>query len=187
MHCPQCGQQQVSDSLRFCSRCGFPLEGVIYLLGSGGALPVHVPAAGSSEMSPRRKGVRQGAVLFLAGAVLVPVLGVLNGFTQGPNLLDILVPLAAIIFFVGGLMRMLFAALFEEGMTTHRPTFTSSYAPPPVPSQLSGAQHGAALPPAPANAATGWRPRPNTAEIRQPSSVTENTTRLLDKDEPKNR
>ena len=187
MYCPQCGQQQVSDSLRFCSRCGFPLEGVIYLLGSGGALPVHLPTAGSGEMSPRRKGVRQGAVLLLAGTVLVPVLGVINSFSQGPGLLDILVPLAAIIFFVGGLMRMLFAALFEEGAATRPPTFTSSYAPPPVPNQLSGAQHASALPPAPANAATGWRPRPNTAEIRQPSSVTENTTRLLDKDEPRNR
>ncbi len=185
MYCPQCGQQQVSDNLRFCSRCGFPLEGVVYLLGSGGTLPV--PNAGSREMSPRRKGVRQGAILFLAGAVLVPVLGVINSFSHGPNLLDILVPLAAILFFVGGLMRMLFAAVFEEGAATQRHTFTSSYAPPHIPSQLSGAHHGPALPPAPASAAIGWRARPNTAEIRQPSSVTENTTRLLDKDEPKNR
>lgn len=184
MYCPQCGQQQVSDSLRFCSRCGFPLEGVLQLLGSGGALPFYPPASGPREMSARRKGVRQGAALFLAGAVMVPVLGVINSFTHGPNLLDILVPLAAIIFFVGGLMRMLFAALFEEGAPRHH-IVTTSHAPPPI-SQL-GSHAPAALPLAQNNPATGWRSRPITSEIRPPSSVTENTTRLLDKDDPANR
>lgn len=185
MYCPQCGQQQVSDNLRFCSRCGFPLEGVLQLLGSGGALPMYQPATGPREMSARRKGVRQGAMLFLAGAVLVPMLGVIYSFTHGPNLLDILVPLAAIIFFLGGLMRMLFAALFEEGAPKHHHIVTTSYAPPPIPQ--FGSRVPTALPPAPGNPATGWRPRPNTSEIRQPSSVTENTTRLLDKDDPGNR
>lgn len=185
MYCPQCGQQQVSDSLRFCSRCGFPLEGVLQLLGSGGSLPFYQPTGGPREMSARRKGVRQGAALFLTGAVLVPILGVINGFTHGPNMLDILVPLAAILFFLGGLMRMLFAALFEEGAVTQHQVVTTSYAPPPI-SQLSAPAHGV-LPPAPANSPTAWRPRPNTSEIRQPASVTENTTRLLDKEEPTNR
>jgi len=180
MYCPQCGQQQVSDSLRFCSRCGFPLEGVLQLLGSGGALPFYQPPSGPREMSARRKGVRQGAALFLAGAVLVPMLGILNGFIHGPSLLDILVPLAAVIFFLGGLMRMLFAAVFEEGAPRHH-IVTTSYAPPTI-SQL-GTHAPAALPPAQNTSATGWRSRPITAEIRQPSSVTENTTRLLDKDE----
>ncbi|CAN5776316.1 hypothetical protein BH18ACI4_BH18ACI4_16370 [soil metagenome] len=184
MYCPQCGQQQVSDSLRFCSRCGFPLEGVLQLLGSGGALPSYLPS-GPREMSARRKGVRQGAALVLAGAVMVPVLGLINSFTHGPSLLDILVPLAAIIFFVGGLMRMLFVALFEEGAPKHHHIVSTSYAPPPI-SQL-GTYAPAALPPAQTNPATGWRSHPITAEIRQPSSVTENTTRLLDKDDPANR
>jgi hypothetical protein len=135
-------------------------------------------------MSARRKGVRQGAALFLAGAVMVPVLGVINSFTHGPTLLDILVPLAAIIFFLGGLMRMLFAALFEEGAPKTHHIVTTSYAPLPI--SQPGA-HAPALPPAQNNPATGWRPRPNTSEIRQPSSVTENTTRLLDKNDPEHR
>ncbi|HET6890453.1 MAG TPA: hypothetical protein VFH31_05070, partial [Pyrinomonadaceae bacterium] len=87
---------------------------MLQLLASGGILPFYEPA-GPREMSPRRKGVRQGGMLLLVGAVLVPVLGLISSFTVGPNLLDILVPLAAIIFFVGGLVRMLFAAIFEEG------------------------------------------------------------------------
>jgi hypothetical protein len=184
MYCPQCGQQQVSDNLRFCSRCGFPLEGVLQLLGSGGALPFYQPA-GPREMSARRKGVRQGAALFLAGVVFVPTLAIFNEFIQGPNLLDILVPLAAVIFFLGGLMRMLFAALFEEGAPRPQHIVTTSYAPVPV-AQL-GMHAPASLPPAQNNPAAAWRPRRNTAEVRQPPSVTENTTRLLDKDEPGNR
>ena len=175
MHCPQCGQQQVSGVIRFCSRCGFPLEGVIHLLANGGALPVYQSAEEPKEMSPRKKGVRQGGVLFLAGAVLVPVLGVLNANLNFD--ITMLVALAAIICFVGGLMRLLFAAIFEEGAPQPRPV----YGPPIMPSQLS-APTRAALPPPSVNTSPGWRSRPNTAEMFQPPSVTENTTRLLDKE-----
>jgi hypothetical protein len=142
-------------------------------------------SSGPREMSARRKGVRQGAALFLAGTVMVPVLGILNAFIHGPNMLDILVPMAAVIFFLGGLMRMLFAGLFEEGAPRLHHIMPTAYAPFPV-SQL-GASAPAGLPPAQHHPAPAWRPHPNTAEVRQPSSVTENTTRLLDKDEPRNR
>jgi hypothetical protein len=37
------------------------------------------------------------------------------------------------------------------------------------------------------NPAQAWNPRPNTAEIFTPPSVTENTTRLLQKEEPEDR
>lgn len=186
MYCPQCGQQQLSENLRFCSRCGFPLEGVIHLLGSGGTLAFYQAPTEAGEMSPKRRGVRQGAILFLVGAVLLPVLGVIYNFTQGDNLLDILVPLAAILFFLGGLMRMLFAAIFEQGARPQPRTVMPPSFVPPIPAHFSAPAHGS-LPPAPANPAAGWRPRPEIPEIRQPSSVTENTTRLLDKDEPINR
>lgn len=185
MYCPQCGQQQVSDSLRFCSRCGFPLEGVLVLLGNGGALPVYQAPDEPREMSAKRKGVRQGGVLLLAGVVLVPALGLMDSFTQGFDILDILFPLAAILFFVGGLMRMLFAGIFEEGAKPRPPRMMGSYAPP-MPSHLA-ASHRPGLPPGSAVPVGGWKGRPLTAEIRTPSSVTENTTRLLDKDESPSR
>ena len=40
-----------------------------------------------------------------------------------------------------------------------------------------------ALPPPPARSASSWRARPNTAELVSPPSVTENTTRLLEKED----
>ena len=114
MFCPQCGQQQVSGAVRFCSRCGFPLDGVIHLLASGGMMPVYRASDEPVQISPRRKGVKQGAVLLLSGAVIVPILGTIASFSPSyfPQLLA---ALAAIICFVGGPFRMRYAALFEEG------------------------------------------------------------------------
>ena len=120
-------------------------------------------------------------MLLLLGVVLVPS-SCPQRFNAG-NLFDILTPMAAIFFFLGGLLRMLFAALFEEGAPRYRPMM-QSYAPPPVPAQFRSAPRVAALPPPPARPTAAWRSRPNTAEIAQPPSITENTTRLLDKDDP---
>ena len=181
MYCPKCGQQQLSDNLRFCSRCGFPLEAVLQILGTGGMLPTLTPK-GTTEPSPRRKGVKQGALMMLLGVILVPLLGVLNSFNAG-NLFDILTPMAAILFFIGGPVRMLYAALFEEGANYPRPAM-APYAGAHMPAQFQANPRPSALPPPSAQPPTGWRQRPNTAEIVQPPSITENTTRLLDKDDP---
>jgi hypothetical protein len=187
MYCPQCGQQQISEIVRFCSKCGLPLDGVIQLLENRGMMPTYHAVDGPKEISPRRRGVRQGGILLLTGALVVPILGVLDSFAGNSSLLDIFVAIAAILCFLGGPLRMIYAALFEEGAAT-RPAGSSSYLTPSVPLQSGMRGRGAeALPPAPANPATGWRSRPNTAELVRPPSITENTTRLLDKDEPKDR
>jgi len=180
MFCPQCGQQQVHGTVRFCSRCGFPLDGVIQLLGSGGMLPVYRAPDEPVPMSPRRRGVKQGGILLLSGAVIVPILGVLASFSNAA-FPQILAALAAIICFVGGPLRMLYAGLFEEGAPRRLPI----YGPPPLaaPQQFGPARQNTALPPAPAvRSPSAWR-KPNTAELANPPSVTENTTRLLDKED----
>ena len=181
MFCPQCGQQQVTGHIRFCSRCGFPMDGVIQLLGSGGILRSYHDPEEPAPMSPRRKGVRQGGMLLLSGAVLVPILGVFASFTNW-TFLEILAALAAIICFIGGPLRMLFAALFEEGAP--RPFRPYAPAVPPVhaPQQFAPPVQRPALTPPPARPQGAWR-RPNTAELVNPPSVTENTTRLLDKED----
>ncbi|HKV35480.1 MAG TPA: hypothetical protein VJP89_14185 [Pyrinomonadaceae bacterium] len=180
MYCPQCGQQQASGIVRFCSRCGFPLDGVIHLLGTGGMLPVYHQSDEPVQISARRKGVKQGAILFLSGAVIVPILGAFASFSTAsfPQLLAIL---AAIICFVGGPFRMLYAGLFEEGAPPRYPTYGP---PPPVaaPPQFAPPRQHSALPPPPARGPSAWR-KPNTAELANPPSVTENTTRLLDKED----
>ena len=37
MYCPNCGQQQISDEMRFCSRCGLALSGLMEWLAGGAA------------------------------------------------------------------------------------------------------------------------------------------------------
>jgi hypothetical protein len=179
MFCPQCGQQQANGVIRFCSRCGFPLDGVIQLLGTGGMMPVYRAPDEPVAPSARRKGVKQGGLLLLSGAVVVPLIGVMASFGNSA-FLEIMTAFAAIICFIGGPLRMLYAALFEEGA----PSPVRMYGPPPVarPQFAPPMQHQA-LPPPPARQASGWRARPNTAELVTPPSVTENTTRLLEKED----
>ncbi|HEX2270154.1 MAG TPA: hypothetical protein VHH35_11490 [Pyrinomonadaceae bacterium] len=179
MFCPQCGQQQVTGVIRFCSRCGFPLDGVIQLLGAGGMLPVYRSPDEPVPISARRKGVKQGGLLLLSGAVVVPLLGVMASFGHSA-FLEILTAFAAIICFIGGPLRMLYAALFEEGA----PSPVIRYAPPAQrPPQFGPPAPQHALPVPPPRVQTSWRQRPNTAELATPPSVTENTTRLLEKED----
>jgi hypothetical protein len=182
MFCPQCGQQQANGIVRYCSRCGFPLDGVIQLLGNGGMMPMYQTSDAPVQISPRRKGVKQGGLLILSGALIVPILAMFASFAHGSAFLEILAALAAIICFIGGPLRMLYAGIFEEGA----PKMMRTYGPPVpmhAPQHFGPPAQAPALPPQPARAPTSWRPRPNTAELVNPPSVTENTTRLLEKED----
>src|SRR5204863_3054470 len=134
MFCPRCGQQQATDSMRFCSHCGFSIEGVMHLLANGGMLP-HYQPQGEKTISQRRKGVKQGALLMLIGAILVPIFGVMSGFAPGrlENVFAFFAALSAIICFLGGPLRMLFAGIFEEGAPPKSQFMMSNpYAPPVI-------------------------------------------------------
>ena len=177
MYCPNCSQQQVAGEVRFCSRCGFPLGGVAELLANGGMLPTSDTGSSVRRRSPRREGVRQGTLLILIGMVLVPLVAVFSTLLLDHP--ELFVPPVAIICFVGGLMRILYALIFQEGAPRTTRSELPSYVAPPVPARLSTPARGSALPSAQSIPATGWRGPVNTSEIVQPPSVTENTTRLL--------
>ncbi|HUQ33945.1 MAG TPA: hypothetical protein VM095_17625 [Pyrinomonadaceae bacterium] len=184
MYCPQCGQQQAVSEMRFCSRCGFPLGGVNDLLAQGGVLR----AAGGEELreqslSPRRRGVKHGVVMMLFGTVIVPVLGILNSYQDKTASLEILVAISAVIFFAGGLMRILYALLFESAASGAAHDAEAAQLSPVKPAELNAPSRAAALPPAQSIPVPDYTPRRmNTAELVRPPSVTENTTRLLDED-----
>ena len=73
MFCPKCGQQQVSNETRFCSRCGLAISGLAEYVAGGAALLVREEAEKLVLTSAKRKGIRRGAkVMFLSG-VLTPV------------------------------------------------------------------------------------------------------------------
>ena len=153
----------------------------MYLLGNSGILP-HVEA-GEQKMSKKRKGVMQGVIVFLAGVLLVPIFGVMSGFSDGriSDVFAFFAALTAVICFIGGLLRVLFAAIFEEGAKPRPYMSAPSYMPPAV---APAAGRVSALPP-PAVNTQPWRQRPETAEIVPPTSVPDHTTKLLEKSEEK--
>jgi hypothetical protein len=187
MHCPQCGQQQISGEVRFCSRCGFPLTGVADLIVNGGLPPVIPQPQGFRTESPKKRGVKQGVVLFMGvGIILTSILGIFNSYL---GLHEFFPAMSAVIGFVGGFLRILYALIFEEGaqrmVYVPQPNYGHPIGPsfPPQPLQMNAPPRAAVLPSAPSTPASGWRPR-DTGELVRPNSVTENTTRLLDREPP---
>lgn len=177
MFCPQCGQQQVSKETRFCSRCGLPLNLIAEVVAHGGTLPVLEQLDQRKSFYNKSTGVKFGLIWFLTVTfLLVPLFAVLNW--------DNIVPMTAILGFVGGILIMVFSAIFLESKPK-----TSFYAnpnefPANLPNFLSGNQQANALPPQqsvpvenyiqpPANS---WRGDTNDL---QPTSITEGTTKLL--------
>lgn len=168
MFCPNCGQQQIANSTKFCPRCGTQLAGLAEWLAGGATLTVRETPAplARAPLSPRRKGMRRGAkVMFLSGVLLPFMFGMsIAAESPGP------VIFALILFFIG-LSMTLYARLF--GDDAPRAVGTAA------PFQMPGAAPSA-LPPA-ADTRINDFPRRGvrTAELSQPPSVTENTTRLL--------
>jgi hypothetical protein len=178
MFCPQCGQQQVSDAARFCSRCGFQLAAVSGLLATGGrgAAPEHAIEAVPAPPTPKRKGAQLGGKLMLSGMFLGPALAMLSELTGAPDEL----PLLGVIVFMAGLFRLLYALLFEDGPYRRQLQRQPAYTPQ---SQFAPPQPVSALPPPQSQPARSYvPPQTGTAEPSYRSSVTEGTTRLLERE-----
>jgi len=134
---------------------------VALVLAAGGQLPMRYVQPGSQKLSPRSKGIRQGAMLMLSTLLVVPIVSIISVFIIGNP--EVIVPITAIALFVGGLLRILYALLMEEAIPQVDNNQMAGYSPTPTPRFESSARTG--LPPASVNATPSWRPRPNTAEI----------------------
>ena len=169
MYCPNCGQQQISEEMRFCSRCGLSFTGLAEWLAGGSA-----PVQGSQKKpveanSPRRKGIRRAAKLMFFSGVLFPIFLVIS--IAAEEGIPMVVPF--IIFFVS-LAMMLYARLFSDK------TAPATIPAEPQTSALGSSSARGALPPANNNIPMPGRQQVRTNELAQPPSVTEHTTRLLD-------
>ncbi|MFN2494156.1 MAG: hypothetical protein ABR501_14870 [Pyrinomonadaceae bacterium] len=184
MHCPKCGQQQVSDEMRFCSRCGFSLGIVTELLVTGGTLPERETESFAGKFTGRKRGKRLGLLLMITGIVLAMIGGIIQE-SLGTNPLNtpglagtLLLFLPAIIIGVAGLVRFLYAWLLETNVqsgTSHVLSRTAA---------TKGALNGHDYVALPAShsvpVASFGAKRGDTTEMVNAPSVTENTTRLLD-------
>ena len=167
---------------RFCSRCGFPLSGVAQLLSTGGNLPAVQNLPSSQGLSPRQQGVRQGAMLMLMTILLVPLVAILTAGIIGH--FQFLIPVTAICCFMGGLIRILYAVLLESNHPVTKSVETPAIPPYIPPAPLKAGLYSEALPPGQqAPPIQSWKRPRNTAELVEPPSVTESTTRLLNSDQ----
>lgn len=182
MFCPNCGQERVSIATNYCSRCGYLLTGTAELLQLGGGLP-NTDAPVAKRPTPRSRGVKQGLFIFLLTFLIVPLVAI---FSAAIDIEPWAVAITAIILFVGGLLRMAYAFMFESATESDQGGSQDYMA---APRTFAAAGRQQTLPPqqsAPISsdvqfrAATGtWR---DTRDL-QPSSVTDGTTKLLEKDE----
>jgi len=184
MHCPRCGQQQVSEDIKFCSRCGFPLGLVSEILAHGGFLPQLADLHNKSKKwLTRNFGLKFSLIWFLLiNFILVP----LAAITKGPG--GVIAGLA-IIGFCGGLLIAALSFLFlqkEPDKFKNPNEFQNNNF---APQYLGGNQNQTALPPQTSQPFSAYAPpgagswkAPDTGEL-VPRTVTEGTTKLLQKDE----
>ena len=170
MYCPNCGQQQISEEMRFCSRCGLALSGLAEWM-AGGVPVTRADEARALSPSRRRKAIRRAAKVMFFSAALFPIFLAISIGIDEPG--PLFVPLFP--FFVS-LVWMGYARLFIEDTA---PLLSQSAQPStfrPMPARES-------LPPANTSAMPDLgRQRVRTNELVQMPSVTEHTTRLLDHD-----
>ena len=162
MFCPKCSQQQASEELRFCSRCGFPLTGVTLLLEK------------DCEVPPTKQTVSRGRIfkesLLLMFASWLVALVATNMFDWGGPF-ETVAKIGSLIFFVLGLIGLLkFVFVF---------LFVRESVSAPSPKTLTASTRRAALPSPQENPLTDYPQRSNTKEMAPRGSVTESTTRLL--------
>jgi hypothetical protein len=156
MYCPRCSQQQASEEMRYCSRCGFPLEGVAALLAGGG----HPEPAGPDRegpLTPRQRGTRKGLMMVAGGLLFLKLAFVLTLFKE--DFFVLMLP--ASLLLIAGVMRGLYGLLLESD-AHHSKRLRTAVAAEDAARELPAAQ----------------------TQTLPPASVADGTTRLLEKDEP---
>lgn len=169
MYCPNCGQQQISGEMRFCSRCGLALTGLAEWLAGGQLSAPRADEVQVSATSPRRKAMRRAAKLMFFSGVLFPVLLAFSlAIDEGAPMFF---PCALLFI---SLVWLLYARLFmdKSAPVTIQGAQTST---------LGSASTRSSLPP-PTHIPipNAGRQQVRTNELAGPGSVTEHTTRLLD-------
>jgi hypothetical protein len=146
------------------------------LLATGGATHADVTQGVAVGDTPRRKGARLGGKLMLFGIFLAPALAMMSEIIGTPEELALI----GMILFLAGLLRLIYAFIFEDG-PFRRQKGTALYAPPAAPGMFTPPTSVSALPPSQSVPARAYAPpRADTGEIVYRPSVTEGTTRLLD-------
>ncbi len=183
MHCPKCGQQQITEETRFCSRCGFLLTGISQVVANEGQLPASVQGK-PEKLSARRRGVRKGLFFFLLSFLILPIIMMI---TLAANAKPYILFVAATVFIAGGLLRIAYAMMFESA--DESPAGFPAAPGHQLPHMMSPGEPNA-LPEASTIPAAAYSAPPETGMWRNtndlqktPHSVTDSTTKLLERDQ----
>ena len=173
MYCPKCSQEQVSEEVRFCSRCGFSIGAVRELIASGNALTV--PGTDVQGRSCGQKAVRRGAWIMLASLAFSLFVGMMTAVDDDFAIM-LFLPFLGFVF---GLLNVFYGAFLADKRALKRAALKAHVAP-----MMSGTPARSELPPARMTPVESFpSKRGETAEMLQPPpSVTENTTRLLEEE-----
>lgn len=170
MFCPKCSQAQ-SLEMKFCSRCGFPLNGVSLLISNDGALLQ--PRDGKAVLKSTRARVATESLILV---VFSWVIGLCTTFWfDVGGITEIIAKSGGALFLIVGLIgliRFLYAFLFLNSAPINQVSDETS--------ELRNAASTTALPEARFNSLNDWQRAVDTREMSKHSSVTENTTNLLD-------
>jgi hypothetical protein len=183
MFCPKCSQQQNSEEVRFCSRCGFQLAVVKAALAADESQVTSplVPAPPGSVPAPSRRQRDKTVGVFLMFIVaLLVVVGTLDAPPDDEAPVLILICWWFVLTFLLN-VRPLWRYFFGKDTSASPPAATESK--PGLFRRRRSRTNEPALPPAysvPVTNVSARRPA-NTAEVVRPPSVTEGTTNLLDK------
>lgn len=179
MYCPRCGQEQVSSELRFCSRCGLPLNLVTEVVLNGGTLPQLEEMVKSNTLFTRRNGLIFTLFWFLFFVlILTPLFGIAD--------IEEMAGVTAILGTMGGLILLIASFTVLKKEPKHKKFDNAHFAQNEI-RNLNEARQSA-LPPHQSIPVSTYAPPPagswqsNTEDL-QPTSVTEETTKLLKKEE----
>ncbi len=182
MHCPRCGQQQISDQTKFCSRCGFQLGLVGELLQNGGYLPQLAELQKNKGTAlTRRNGVIFSVLWLIFWMMMLPAFFGVLGANRVPGVLAAFGFFSFLILLIASLSLLKRPSLaYEANAQQMKPSSVASLHPEaPV----------AALPPERIQPVSAYVPPegswkvPDTGDLVRPGSVIESTTKLLKKDE----
>jgi len=118
MFCPRCGRQPISDSLRFCSYCGFKLGVVKASLaeedeGSCDTFTIQV-----LNKEARQRDINIGVILMFVGALVATVLAS-RGLGRDGGALILAVSFASIVLLSKPIMKLVYKLLSWEEPPAH--------------------------------------------------------------------
>ncbi len=178
MYCPNCGQQQISNETRYCSRCGLQLGLIAEVVANGGFLPQLAQLGEKKKLATKKTGVVFGLFWFIIFTMfLTSFFGILGAPDAFVGVLAITGVFGALISILGSLILLPSSKPTLNHLPNFSPATPSSISSPQAAS-LSAGQSVPAASSFPPQTSGGWR---DTSEFEH-SSVTEATTHLLTKE-----